>query len=207
VHGASRNDNDFNLRYPGAVKDLANLPDETVIDGEVIALDEDGRPSFDILQNNGSSRTPVFYFVFDIILRGHSVMRETLAARRELLEKERVAEAGGTRALRAVWGGRSSVLIESVKAQGLEGLVTKRLDRRYEPGLRSGAWQKMRQPRAGFIIGGYTIGSRTFDTLIFSSSTPSCAPGMAKQASVSPAPFLDAAEAAETCRSIPVFRG
>ena len=51
----SRNDNDFSLRYSDVVKGLAKLPDETVIDGEVIALDDDGRPSFNILQNYGSS--------------------------------------------------------------------------------------------------------------------------------------------------------
>ena len=58
-------------------------------------------------------------------------------------------------------------LIQSVKAQGLEGLVAKRQDSRYEPGLRSGVWQKMRI-NAGqeFVIGGYTVGGRTFDALV-----------------------------------------
>lgn len=72
--------------YSGVVKGLAKLPDDTVIDGEVIAVDEDGRPSFNILQSYGSSAAPVSYFVFDVmILRGQNVMRETLAARRLLL--------------------------------------------------------------------------------------------------------------------------
>lgn len=51
IHLRSRNDNDFGIRYSNVVKGLAKLPDETVIDGEVIALDKDGRPSFNILQN------------------------------------------------------------------------------------------------------------------------------------------------------------
>ena len=55
----SRNDNDFSVRYPAVVEALAPLPDETVIDGEVVALDEFGRPSFNILQNYGSSKAPV----------------------------------------------------------------------------------------------------------------------------------------------------
>jgi ATP-dependent DNA ligase len=60
------------------------------------------------------------------------------------------------------------VLVESVKTHGLEGLVAKRLDSRYEPGLRSGAWQKMRVNRGQeFVIGGYTRGTKTFDALIF----------------------------------------
>jgi bifunctional non-homologous end joining protein LigD len=59
-------------------------------------------------------------------------------------------------------------LIESVKANGLEGLVAKRLDSRYEPGLRSGAWMKMRVNRGQeFVIGGYTVGATPFDALIF----------------------------------------
>src|ERR1019366_1673253 len=59
-------------------------------------------------------------------------------------------------------------LIDSVKAQGLEGLVAKRRDSVYEPGLRSGAWMKMRV-NAGqeFVIGGYTVGGATFDALVF----------------------------------------
>src|SRR3954466_13111294 len=89
VHLRSRNDNDFSGRYPGVMKGLAKLPDETVIDGEVIALDEEGKPSFNVLQNYGSSTAPVLYFVFDVmILAGRDVRSETLEARRELLEKK-----------------------------------------------------------------------------------------------------------------------
>ncbi len=59
-------------------------------------------------------------------------------------------------------------LVQSVNVQGLEGLVTKRRDSRNEPGLRSGAWQKMRVSLGQeFVIGGYTIGGATFDALVF----------------------------------------
>src|SRR5262245_9304339 len=62
----SRNDNDFTRRYPAVAKALARLPNETVIDGEVVALGEDGRPSFNALQNSIGSQTPIVYYVFDV---------------------------------------------------------------------------------------------------------------------------------------------
>jgi ATP-dependent DNA ligase len=61
-----------------------------------------------------------------------------------------------------------SVLIESVRTQGFEGLVAKRRNSTYEPGLRSGAWMKMRVNRGQeFVIGAYTRGTKTFDALVF----------------------------------------
>ena len=88
VHLRSRNDNDFNARYPGVVAALARLPDNTVIDGEVVAFDPEGRPSFNALQNYGSASAQVVYYVFDVmVLAGQNVMREPLQKRRERLEK------------------------------------------------------------------------------------------------------------------------
>jgi ATP-dependent DNA ligase len=132
-------------------------------------LDEDGRPSFNILQNYGSSKAPVLYFVFDVmVLAGRDVMREPLEMRRELLEKKILPRLGEPVRYAAPLDASLPVLIESVQAQGLEGLVAKRLDSRYEAGLRSGAWQKMRVNRGQeFVIGGYTVGTKTFDALIF----------------------------------------
>jgi ATP-dependent DNA ligase len=132
-------------------------------------LDEDGRPSFNILQNYGSAQAPVLYFVFDVmILRGRSVMRETLKARREILERNVLPKLAEPVRYAEPLEAELSVLVESVKAQGLEGLVAKRLESRYEPGLRSGVWQKMRMNRGQeFVIGGYTRGTKTFDALVF----------------------------------------
>src|SRR5436190_4726808 len=169
LHLRSRNDNDFSLRYAGVVKGLAKLPDETVIDGGLIALDNEGRPSFNLLQNYGSSPAPVLYFVFDVmVLAGRDVMREPLAVRRDLLEKKVLPKLGEPVRYATPLDASLPVLIESVKAQGLEGLVAKRRDSRYEAGLRSGAWQKMRVNRGQeFVVGGYTVGTKTFDALIF----------------------------------------
>ena len=64
------------------------MPDETVIDDEVVALDAEGRPSFNTLQNYGSSGVPLHFFIFDLlVLRGKDVMGESLLKRRELIEK------------------------------------------------------------------------------------------------------------------------
>jgi DNA ligase D-like protein (predicted ligase) len=168
VHLRSRNDNDFGARYPAIVKALRQLPNETVIDGEVVALGDDGRPSFNALQNHGSS-SPIIYYVFDVmVLAGRDVTPEPLDARRTLLERDvlpRLAEP-----IRYTGELEASLadLVHSVKMQGLEGLVAKRRNSRYEPGLRSGAWQKMRINRGQeFVIGGYTVGTKTFDALIF----------------------------------------
>jgi bifunctional non-homologous end joining protein LigD len=161
----SRNDKDFNAKYPGIVKALAPLPDETVIDGEVVALDAAGRPSFNALQNGAAV---VFFYVFDVmVLGGRNVMGETLATRRDLLTREvlpRLAEP--VREAPRLEAALAD-LIAAVRAQGLEGLVAKRLDSAYEPGVRSGAWRKMRLNRSEeFVIGGYTKGGRTFDALV-----------------------------------------
>src|ERR1700689_262093 len=88
VHLRSRNDKDFSVRYPGVVKALASMPEETVIDGEVVALDHKGRPSFNTSQNYGSSGAPLPFFIFDVlVLKGKDVIGEPLIKRRELIEK------------------------------------------------------------------------------------------------------------------------
>jgi ATP-dependent DNA ligase len=84
----SRNNKDFDARYPAVVRGLAGLPNETVIDGEIVALDDSGRPSFSALQNYGSPSTPVVYYVFDVmVVAGRNVMAESLEARRRLLRR------------------------------------------------------------------------------------------------------------------------
>jgi bifunctional non-homologous end joining protein LigD len=168
VHLRSRNDNDFTARYAAVPRGLARLPDDTVLDGEVVALDEAGRPSFNALQNASEPGTTIVYYVFDVMmLAGRDLTREPLASRRRVLERhvlptlvEPVRYVGELRApLRD--------LIHSIRQHAFEGLVAKRRDSRYEAGLRSGAWMKMRVNRGQeFVIGGYTLGTRTFDALV-----------------------------------------
>lgn len=159
VHLRSRNDNDFNARYPGIVKALAPMPDETVIDGEVVALDQEGRPSFNTLQNYGSAGAPLHFYIFDLlILKGRDVMGEPLVKRRELLEKHVLPKLAEPIRYSPVLDAKLDDLIRSIKAQGLEGLVAKRRISKYEPGQRSGAWQKMRVNQGQeFVIAGYPV--------------------------------------------------
>jgi DNA ligase D-like protein (predicted ligase) len=165
----SRNGNAFNSRYPAIAKALLALPDETVVDGEVVALDGEGRPSFNLLQNYVSSKTTLVYYVFDVlILDGCDVKGEPLTRRRALLEESILPRLSEPIRLSPQFRASVKDLISSVKAQGLEGLVAKRADSKYEPGQRSAAWQKMRVNRGQeFVIGGYTVGGNAFDALIF----------------------------------------
>lgn len=169
VHLRSRNDKDFGGKYPGIVKALSLLPDETVIDGEVVALDDSGRPSFNALQNSGSSKGPLLYYVFDVLMiGGRDVIGEPLSARREILDRDILPKLREPLRASAVLDASLPDLIQAVKAQGLEGLVAKRRNSRYESGQRSGAWQKMRVNQGQeFVIGGYTRSPRAFDALVF----------------------------------------
>jgi len=165
----SRNDIDFTPRYSPIAVALHGLPDETVIDGEVVALDQEGRPSFNLLQNFGSSKASLAFFVFDVlILRGREIMNETLEKRRALLEKYILSRLGEPIRYSPELKASLPDLIRSVKSQGFEGLVAKQRRSRYEPGQRSGAWRKMRINRGQeFVIGGYTPADKNFDALIF----------------------------------------
>lgn len=164
----SRNDNDFNSRYSVIAEALRGMPDETVIDGEVVALDPYGKPSFNLLQNYHLGTIPLHFFIFDIlILKGRDVMDEPLLKRRELLERHVFPKMAEPIRYSPVLQSDLYGLLASVKRQGLEGLVAKRVDSKYEPGLRSGAWQKMRVNRGqDFVIAGYSPSPKNFDALV-----------------------------------------
>jgi ATP-dependent DNA ligase len=124
--------------------------------GEVVALDAEGRPSFNLLQNYTAS-VPLLYLAV-LILKGNDVMGEPLMKRRELIEEHVLPHLADPIRYSAILEGSLKNLIDSVKAQGLKRLVAKRRDSKYEPGLRSGAWMKMRvNALQEFVIGGYSL--------------------------------------------------
>ena len=117
---SSRNGNDFTLRYPRIAEALAGLPGKSVVDGEVVALDAEGRPSFNTLQNHASAGAPLYFYIFDLlVLDGRNVMKETLEARRNLLEKAVLPKLREPIRYAPVLDGSLSDLIASVKEQGL----------------------------------------------------------------------------------------
>jgi len=115
--------------HPAIVKALATMPDRTVIDGEIVALDPTGKPSFSLLQNYGSASVTLHYFLFDVlILKGRDVIAEPLVKRRELQEKHVFPKMSDPIRSSPVLEGGLRDLIQSVKVQCLEGLVAKRRD-------------------------------------------------------------------------------
>jgi len=116
----------------------------------------------------GSSRVPVFYYVFDVlVLAGRSVMSEPLSVRRDLLRSRILPKLAEPIRQSPELNAGLPELIEAVRAHRLEGLVAKRLDSVYEPGQRSGAWRKMRINQGQeFVVGGYTPSPKNFDALI-----------------------------------------
>jgi DNA ligase D-like protein (predicted ligase) len=164
----SRNGKNFTQRFTSIARALEKLPDETVIDGEIVAFDSEGRPSFNVLQNHHSRDTELQFYVFDLlILRGKDLTQQPLEKRRELLRTKVMPGLPDSIRYSETLQASPAELFEAVREQGFEGIVAKRRDSLYEPGKRSGAWQKMRvlQSRE-FVIGGYTPAGRNFDGIL-----------------------------------------
>jgi bifunctional non-homologous end joining protein LigD len=130
-----------------------------VIDGEVVALDEKGRSSFQLLQAREMEgrKSRVYFYAFDLLqLDGKSLISLPLEARKNVLE-QLCADAGDPIRYSGNIGGDAKALLSEVKRRGLEGIVGKQRNSVYDPGRRSGAWVKLKcVNEQEFIIGGYT---------------------------------------------------
>jgi bifunctional non-homologous end joining protein LigD len=164
----SRYGANFNERFPSITHALQALPDETVIDGEIVAYDAEGHPSFNVLQNHLSEKPRLQFFAFDLMFhRGSDLMHSPLEDRRRLLQRKVVPLLPDIIRFSETLEASAAEVVEAIREMGLEGVVAKRRESRYEPGRRSGAWQKMRINQVGeFVIGGYTPGGRNFDALL-----------------------------------------
>jgi bifunctional non-homologous end joining protein LigD len=155
----SRKGNDLTQRFAGVAREIAKAvksPD-CVLDGEVCALDEEGRSSFSAMQQ-GKPGTPILYFVFDLLeLEGEPLVDLPLAERRQRLEKLLDRRNRAARLSEIFDDG--DALLEAAKKQGLEGIMAKRGDSRYAVGRRTRDWLKVKtHGRQEFIIAGYTKG-------------------------------------------------
>ncbi len=166
----SRNLEDITGRYP-EVRPLSEAlgSHEVVLDGEIVALDGSGRPSFEQLQqrmglnqDNEIRRkmreVPVVYLIFDVLyLDGHSLMPLPYRERRQALDG--LGLAGPAWQVPPWIEGDGAAMLEASAAQRLEGIMAKRLDSSYEPGRRSDAWLKIKNhARQEFVIGGWLPG-------------------------------------------------
>jgi bifunctional non-homologous end joining protein LigD len=142
---------------------------EAVLDGEIVAYDDEGRPNFGLLQRRmhvASESTvrrlmkslPVVYMVFDVLyLDGRSTMDLPYTERRALLDGLRLSGAHWQTPANHL--GDGAAMLEASREQGLEGIIAKRLDSRYEPGRRSGAWLKVKnRPSQEVVVGGWLPG-------------------------------------------------
>ena len=163
----TRNRGDAARYFPDLAAARADWIDarEAIVDGEVVALDEAGRPSFSLLQARAGfqqrrdASAPIVYQVFDLLfLDGESLLDQPLEVRKGRLrqvlrEHPMVRYAGHVE-------GDGEALFASVKAEGLEGVMAKQRASRYEPSRRSRAWLKIKnRPEQEFVVAGWEPGN------------------------------------------------
>jgi bifunctional non-homologous end joining protein LigD len=155
----TRKDQDYTQRFENVAKELVKAlktPD-CVVDGEVCALDEEGRPSFSAMQQ-GKRGTPIVYYVFDLLeVEGEPIIDLPLEERRDRLERLLDKRNKTVRFSEGFDDGEA--LLAAAEKQKLEGIMAKRLGSRYLPGKRSREWLKIKgHGRQEFVIAGYTRG-------------------------------------------------
>jgi DNA ligase D-like protein (predicted ligase) len=155
----------FTTRFPEIVGACAKLSPDTVVDGEVVAIDENGRASFNRLQHH-RAKAHIQYYAFDMpIYRGRSLLHIPLEKRRALLEVA-LEKINYPVLLSRTFNAKPTDLIRAAKELHLEGIIAKQKGSCYVPGRRTSAWLKYKLNQSQeFVIGGYTPGS-PFDGLI-----------------------------------------
>jgi bifunctional non-homologous end joining protein LigD len=164
----TRNQKRVTSTFPAIREAVELLPcQEAVLDGEIVALDEEGKSSFQLLQTfqvPGARKPPLAYYAFDLpILNGRDLMGLPLCQRKEMLEP--LVSGSSLIFHSAGLDAEPSVLINEIRSRGLEGLIAKKRESAYESGRRTGAWIKFKLGHEQeFVIGGYTQpeGSRDY---------------------------------------------
>ncbi len=129
---------------------------QAILDGEIVALDEEGRPSFQLLQNRGKEEHPMQYVVFDIVyFDGQRLFKVPLEDRKRLL-RDTVRDGGILKYSDHVLG-QGQAFFKAAQQKRLEGIVAKLRDSPYQPGVRSSAWLKIKAHlQQEVVIGGFT---------------------------------------------------
>jgi len=166
----SRRGNNLNLngRFPSIATAFSFLPDNSILDGELVVLDHQGKPSFSDLQNSRFTPDEIYFYAFDLLAyQGKDLRKLSLLDRRSLLEDHALKGMRDPVRLSAVFNASPNKLIAAAKKTGLEGVIGKRVDSRYESGERSGAWVKYKTNKGQeLVIGGYKPGSNGFEYLL-----------------------------------------
>jgi bifunctional non-homologous end joining protein LigD len=140
----SRDKRILNAQFPEIARELERIENNTMLDGEIVALDEHGRPSFDLLRHSRSEARTIHYYAFDMLIyKGKSLLKVPLQTRRQLL-KSTISPLWDTVRFSEAFEGRSDQLVRAARKLGLEGIVAKRVRSFYEPGESTGAWVKYR---------------------------------------------------------------
>jgi len=163
----SRRRKSFDRQYQHIFNALRDLPENTVVDGEIVALDDLGRPDFNLLQHSRSQASRICYFVFDqLVCQNRDLTQLPLVERREILRSN--VKFQSPRILIAEYFETSAeTMLQSAREQGLEGVVAKRKNSLYEAGKRSGAWAKFRlNSGQELVIGGYVPGAHGVESII-----------------------------------------
>jgi bifunctional non-homologous end joining protein LigD len=164
----SRRGNNLNIRFPRVAAAFSFLPNNTIVDGELVVLDHQGRPSFSDLQHSRYRPDALYFYAFDLLAyQGKDLRKLPLADRRSLLERRALIDMRDPVRLSAVFNSSPKQLIAAAKKAGLEGVIAKRAASRYESGDRSGAWVKYKTNKGQeLVIGGYKPGANGFEYLL-----------------------------------------
>jgi bifunctional non-homologous end joining protein LigD len=162
----SRNEKSLTNDYPAVVSALRSIKEKAVVlDGEIVALDGQGRPSFQALQHRSTTGLTLMYVAFDVLSIGRrSLLVESLTVRRSQLTS---LLAGSNVMLSEPLPGNPEAIERSIRDFGLEGVVAKRDDSTYRPGQRTDDWIKVKfSPRQEFVVGGYKTNGRSIDSVV-----------------------------------------
>ena len=166
----SRGGEDYTRKYPSIVAALKKMNLNCILDGEVVYINEQGRPDFDALQKVNGQQAPMVYYVFDLLwIGGLNIMKDQLIDRKRRLQRL-VANNETVRYNDDFEDGLA--LFDRVQELGLEGIVAKAKDSPYLPADRSKRWLKVTtEKRQEFVIGGWveSLKRNTFRTLLFGS--------------------------------------